>query len=74
MYSASHSPTATSFTVPDMTDMFFKCDPGLASMTPLQRNASKVVLPQHSHGGKLISSSKNLPITFKSLTLDVRAS
>lgn len=50
-YSPSHDPYATSFTVPNLSNMFFKCDPGLplASTRPLSVTTYHNALSNHTH-------------------------
>ena len=73
-YSANKSRTATRFTVPNLTNTFFKCDPGLptSQMTPLANVAGTVALPAHNHNGKMMSDGQTTTFTLKNLSFEVR--
>ena len=73
-YSSSKSATATSFTVPDLRDTFFKCDPGLptAQMTPLSHIDSACTLPQHKHTGSLISNKRDFRFSLTNVQFEGR--
>lgn len=74
MYSSSHNENATSFTVPDLTNTFFKCDPGLpaSQMQPLAKVASTNGLPAHTHGSKAMSSNPSQTLELPPIQFTVR--
>lgn len=75
LYSTSKTENATSFTVPDINDIFVKCDPGLpaSQMQPLQTVNYSNVLVQHDHGGKLTrGSNDNIELELNNVVFSVR--
>lgn len=59
LYSANHDPNATSFTVPDFSNMFFKCSPELVDYDV--KHPGQTALPAHTHemtsSGDMITNS-----------------
>lgn len=52
MYSASKSPTATSFTVPNI-DTFLSCNPGVQTTNAIEKRDGQVGIAAHKHSLKL---------------------
>ena len=67
-YSSNHDPFATSFTVPDLNNMFFKCDPGLpaSQMTPLSVVSYHNAILNHTHN--IIQNGSEMSIKLANLT------
>lgn len=76
LYAANHNPLATSFVLPNLSSIFFKCDPGLptAQMSPLSVVEGHTALPKHNHSGKCTSASGNISLTLENLSFKVKGS
>lgn len=78
LYAVGGLPTATSFTVPNLEDMFFKGDPGLptSQVRPMSIVPGHTALPQHNHGGRCIQNGDNNSVTvpLNNITFQVRGS
>ena len=74
-YSSSHNENATSFTVPNLLDTFFKCDPGLpaSQVQPLASIQSTNGMPAHTHSSRVMSSSSSSALELPPMQLAVRA-
>lgn len=74
MYAEGNNPNATSFTLPNLTDTFFKCDPGLpaSEMTPLSSVPYNNAVLAHNHNDILISNAKSVNINLKNVQFHVR--
>ena len=65
---------ATSFKLPDLTNTFFACDPGLpqTTMKALSVIPFNNAIPEHNHGGQITQFSDNVEFKLTNIGFSVR--
>lgn len=73
LYSSSQSENAIEFTVPDLHNMFVKCDPGLptSQMSPLQHIEHHNALIAHDHGGAFAANVNNIELELNNVIFEI---
>ena len=73
-YATNGNSYATRFKLPDLSNRFFKCDPGLpaSTMKALSVMPFTNAVVEHNHGGQLNQYSDSIDVTLTNVGFNVR--